>query len=96
MQFKDFEASFGIDPNGMSERKDQGESGRFRRFPLTEVKQRDYKLDFTWLKDESLNDSDEISDPQDLATEAITELEAVVDDLREIVALIEKEEAVTE
>ena len=32
--------------------------------------------------------------PQDLATEAITELESVVDDLREIVALVEKEEAV--
>ena len=31
---------------------------------------------------------------RNLAAEAITELEAVVDDLREIVSLIEKEEAV--
>ncbi len=33
-----------------------------------------------------------IAKPQDLATEAITELEAVVDDLREIFALMEKQE----
>ena len=55
---------------------------------------RDYKLDITWLKDESLEDSDDLPEPQDLAAEAITELEAVVDDLREILTLIEKEEAI--
>jgi len=38
--------------------------------------------------------ADELPEPPDLAAEAITELEAVVDDLREIVALVEKEEAV--
>ena len=55
---------------------------------------RDYKLDVAWLKDESLDNSDELPEPQDLAAEAITELEAVVDDLRELLALIDKEEAV--
>ncbi|HRZ35441.1 MAG TPA: hypothetical protein P5534_03645 [Candidatus Paceibacterota bacterium] len=52
------------------------------------------KLDITWLKDESLEDRDELPEPQDLAREAITELEAVVGDLREIVALVEKDEGV--
>ena len=60
----------------------------------SDIKERDYKLDVTWLKDDSLEDSDELPEPQDLASEAITELEAVVDDLREIVALVEKEEGV--
>jgi type I restriction enzyme M protein len=46
------------------------------------------------LKDESLEDSDDLPEPQDLAAEAITELEAVVDDLREIVALAERDEGV--
>ena len=92
--FAEFEAAYGTDPNGRSKRKDEGEQGRFRRFHISEVKERDYKLDITWLKDESLEDADELPEPQDLAAEAITELEAVVDDLREIVALIEKEEAV--
>jgi hypothetical protein len=35
-----------------------------------------------------------LPEPQDLAAEAITELEAVVMNLREIVALIEREETV--
>jgi type I restriction enzyme M protein len=94
--FAEFEACYGSDPNGQSKRKDLGEEGRFRRFALNEIKERGYKLDITWLKDESLEDSDELPDPQDLASEAITELEAVVDDLREIVELVEKEEGVQE
>src|SRR5437870_2681656 len=89
--FAEFEKSYGDDPNGRSKRKD---AERFRRFDLNEIKERGYKLDITWLKDESLEDSGEFPEPQDLASEAITELEAVVDDLREVVALVEKEEAV--
>lgn len=68
--------------------------GGFRRFHATEIAERSYKLDITWLKDESLESSDDLPDPQDLATEAITELEAIVGDLREIVALIEQEEGI--
>ena len=92
--FAEFEAAYGKDPNGASKRKDTGEAGRFRCYPVSSIKERDFKLDITWLKDDSLEDSDELPEPQDLAAEAITELEAVVDDLREIVALVEKEEAV--
>lgn len=92
--FAEFEAAYGKDANGKSKREDTGIEGRFRRFHISEIKDRYYKLDITWLKDESLEDADELPEPQDLAAEAITELEAVVDDLREIVALIEKEEAV--
>lgn len=92
--FAEFEQCYGADPNGQSKRKDLGEEGRFRKFSLKEVQERSYKLDFAWLKDDSLEDSDELPEPQDLAAEAITELEAVVDDLREVVALVEKEEGV--
>ena len=35
--------------------------------------------------------SDELPEPQDLAAEVFTELEAVVDDLRNIVAALDKE-----
>jgi len=89
--FEEFEKCYGADANGNSKRKDLGEEGRFRKFDLEWIKQRDYKLDITWLKDESLEDSDNLPEPQELATEAITELEAVVDDLREIILLMEKE-----
>jgi type I restriction enzyme M protein len=33
-----------------------GEDGRFRKFSLNHIKQRDYNLDITWLKDENLED----------------------------------------
>ena len=92
--FEEFEVSYGIDPNGQSKRKYLAEEGRFRSFSIKEIKDRGYNLDITWLKDESLEDSDELPEPQDLASEAITELEAVVDALREIVELVEKEEGV--
>ena len=92
--FAKFEDCYGKDPNGLSQRTDTGETGRFRKFHTSEIKERGYKLDITWLKDESLEDSDDLPEPQDLAAEAITELEAVVDDLRDIVELLEKEEGV--
>jgi type I restriction enzyme M protein len=92
--FEEFEKAYGKDPNGLSKRTDGGETGRFRKFHISDIKERGYKLDVTWLKDDSLEDSDELPEPQDLASEAITELESVVDDLREIITLLEKEEGV--
>jgi type I restriction enzyme M protein len=49
----------------------------------------EYKLDVTWLKDESLEVANELPEPEVLVAEAITELEAVVDDLRVMLELIE-------
>lgn len=92
--FVEFEAAYGPDPNGLSKRSDTGESGRFRKFHISDIKERAFKLDITWLKDQSLQDSDDMPEPQDLASEAITELEAVVDDLRDIVELLEREDGV--
>jgi type I restriction enzyme M protein len=94
--FAEFGAAYGKDPNGQSKRKDTGEQGRFRRFPVKDIKARAYKLDITWLKDESLENANDLPEPQDLAAEAITELEAVVDSLRDIVELLEKEEGLEE
>jgi len=91
--FSEFEQCYGKDPNGQSKRKDTGEAGRFRKFHISGIKERGYKLDVTWLKDESLENANDLPEPQDLAAEAITELEAVVDDLRNIVELLEKEES---
>lgn len=92
--FEEFEKCYGKEPNGRSPRKDLGPEGRFRKFTREEIEDRDYKFDITWLKDESMEDADDLPEPQDLAAEAITELEAVVDELKEIVALVEREEGV--
>lgn len=90
--FREFEAAYGTNPNGTSKRE---EGERFKRFHISDIKDREYKLDITWLKDDSLEDADGLPEPAELAAEAITELEAVVDDLREISALLEKEMGAT-
>ena len=89
--FAEFEKCYGKDPNGQSKRTDLGDEGRFRKFHISDVEKRNYKLDITWLKDESLDDADSLPEPTQLAQEAITELTAVIKDLKEIVNLIEKE-----
>ena len=87
--FAEFEKAYGKDPDGRDRRK-VGE--RFRSFDISDIKERGYKLDIGWIKDDSLEDGDELPEPQDLAADAIVELESVVDDLKEIVDLLEKEE----
>lgn len=92
--FTEFERCYGKDPNGQTKRKDLGEEGRFRKFSLSAIKERDYNLDITWLKDENLEDPNSLPEPQVLAGDAITELNACVDELQEILTLIEAEEVV--
>ena len=90
--FTEFEKCYGSDPNGQSNRKDLGEEGRYRKFSLSQIKERDYDLDIAWLKDANLEDPNSLPEPQVLAGDAITELNACVDDLQEILTLIEAEE----
>ncbi|UCB56862.1 MAG: SAM-dependent DNA methyltransferase [Candidatus Omnitrophota bacterium] len=87
--FKEFENCYGKNPDARAKREDLGKSGRFRSFHIEQIKERGYKLDITWLKDESLDDPEDLPEPQDLASDAITELETVVDNLKEIVAELE-------
>ncbi|MEJ5265838.1 MAG: class I SAM-dependent DNA methyltransferase [Bacteroidales bacterium] len=89
--FADFEQCYGKDPNGNSPRIDQGPEGRFRAFTIDEIKERGYKLDIKWLKDDTLDDPNDLPEPSDLIAEAVSELEAVVDELNEISNLLEGE-----
>ena len=86
--FQEFEKCYGRDPNGQAKRKDLGEEGRFREFSLAKIKERNFNLDITWLKDESLEDPNSLPEPRELAGDAITELNACVVELREIIDLI--------
>lgn len=89
--FIDFERCYGKDPNGTSKRTDQGLEGRFRAFSIDEIKERGYKLDIKWLKDDTLDDPNDLPEPEELISEAVSELEAVVDELNEISTLLGKE-----
>lgn len=62
--FAEFEKCYGNNPNGQSPRTDLGKEGRFRKFHISEIKERDYKLDITWLKDETLEDAEDLPEPQ--------------------------------
>jgi type I restriction enzyme M protein len=91
--FKEFEKCFGSDPNGRSKRKaSDSKEDRWRSFGIGEVKGRDYKLDgLKWLKDESLDELDDLPEPDELATDAIAELEGAVEELNAIIAALEND-----
>lgn len=88
--FAPFESAFGDDPLGgpaaLKGREDTGETGRFRRFTREEIAARGDSLDIAWLKDDSDGNNDALPEPAVLAVEAMTELEAALEELRGILA----------
>lgn len=89
--FAEFEKCYGDDPNGFSKRSENDSSeGRWRSFTIDEIKERHYKLDaFKWLRDEELDDPDELLEPEELITTAMEELQLALDDLADIQRLLE-------
>jgi type I restriction enzyme M protein len=89
--FAEFEACYGTDPNGRSQRSETDSSGgRWRPFTLDEIKQHHYKLDaFKWIRDEELDDPDDLPEPEELITEAMEELQLALDDLADMQQLLE-------
>jgi type I restriction enzyme M protein len=94
--FVGFEACYGADPNGQSPRKASSSGDdRWRVFGIDEVKARGYKIDsFKWLRDEELDDTDDMADPGDLLTEALSELKLAVGELSELQKLLADEGSV--
>ena len=89
--FAEFEKCYGKDPNGRAKRKPgQSKEDRWRSFHITEVQERDFKIDsLKWLKDESLDDGDGLPEPEELAQDAVSELEAAVEGLNAIIQYLE-------
>jgi type I restriction enzyme M protein len=89
--FTEFEQCYGEDPNGRSKRAESDSSeGRWRSLALDEIKEHHYKLDaFKWLRDEELDDPDDLPEPEELITEAIEELQLALDDLGDLQRLLE-------
>jgi type I restriction enzyme M protein len=82
--FKEFENAYGPNPNGHPKRG-RKDTERFRRFTRKQIEERGDNLDIFWLKDESLEDSENLPDPEDLASEARTHLQAAQDALEEMI-----------
>ena len=89
--FAEFEKCFGPNPEGHSKRDPkQSKEDRWRSFSINEVKARDFKIDsLKWLKDESLDDGNGLAEPEELAIEAISELQGAIEDLNSILLALE-------
>jgi type I restriction enzyme M protein len=80
--FAEFEACYGDDPYGLAPRQDQGESGRFRRFDRAWIaQQRNDNLDIAWLRDDSQNPEDDLSEPEELAAAILTHLRNALEEI---------------
>lgn len=91
--FSEFESCFGPDPYGRSHRKDQGESGRFRRFTREWIREKKQdSLDISWLRDESLEDAESLPEPAELARAAVLELEGALEELKGILSELGEDE----
>lgn len=74
-----------------SNRHQREETERFKRFTYDELMQRDkVSLDIFWLKDESLEDMENLPDPEVLALEIAENLESALDQFRDIYEDLEK------
>lgn len=90
--FAPFIAAYGDDPHGTAKRKDESEAGRFRVFTREEIAKRNDNLDISWLREDEEEVEIGLTEPDDIAAAilghlraALEEIEAVADELAEIV-----------
>jgi type I restriction enzyme M protein len=76
--FADFEANYHAKP--------RCETERFKRFMRSDIEARDDNLDIFWLKDDNQENPNDLPDPEDLVSEAVTRLETALDALNELAA----------
>lgn len=78
-------------PGQRSKRKptwsEQNPEGRWRCYSYEELARRDrFSLDLFWIKDKSLEDAENLPDPDELAEEIADDLETALEQFRTIVA----------
>jgi len=72
-------------------RHERNESERFKSFTYEELTKRDkLNLDIFWLKDESLEDSANLPDPDIIAQEIVEDLQAALSQFAEIASDLRK------
>jgi type I restriction enzyme M protein len=80
--FGEFEKAYGDDPHGKSKRRDQGETGRFRKFTREEIAKRGDNLDLTWLKDDRVTHHDDLPEPDAIAAEIVAQLQTALEEMQ--------------
>lgn len=89
--FDEFETCYGDDARGIGKRAETDSSDdRWRSFTIDEIKAHHYKLDaFKWIRDEELDDPENLPEPEELVSEAMEELQLALDDLADLQKLLE-------
>ena len=70
-------------------RKDQGEEGRFRKFTREALAERNDNLDITWLRDENATHSDDLPEPDVIATRITERLRTALAEMEKLNADLE-------
>lgn len=81
--FSEFIKLYGNDPYGKSKRK---ETDRFKKFNIKEIEKGGYKLNYSWIK-ENTEEQDSLKS-SNLLSDAIKDLEDVLRDFREISQIV--------
>src|SRR3989344_2143770 len=86
--FVEFVKVYGDNSNGLSKREEtDSKEERWKKFSIEQVKEKHFKLDsFKWLKDEDIEDSDDLPEPEELITDALSALKEASDNLDKIYA----------
>ena len=90
--FAEFEQVYGMDKNGTSLRKDQGEDGRFRCFHREEIAARGDNLDISWIKDDSVSNADDLPEPEEIAAEVMEKLRTAMKEMEGLSEVFESRE----
>jgi type I restriction enzyme M protein len=87
--FAEFEAAFGSDPHGKSDRTEQGQGGRWRKFTRQAIRQRGDSLDIAWLKDAGVPQADDLPDPEQIAGEIMEKLRTAMAEMQQVATLLD-------
>jgi type I restriction enzyme M protein len=80
-----------VDAYKPENRRERAQSDRFKRFTYHQLIQRDKaSLDLIWLRDESLEDTDNLPAPEIIAEEIIEDLEAALAEFAAIARSLER------
>ncbi|MWB77970.1 N-6 DNA methylase [Pseudooceanicola sp. 216_PA32_1] len=79
--FADFERLFGPDPKGGWEREEGDEESRWRKLTRGQIAMRGDNLDWKWLRDESGDPEDEMTEPDEIAAAIIGHLRTALEEI---------------
>jgi len=79
--FAGFETAYGSDPNGRTDRQEQGDDGRWKRFSREAIAARNDNLDIAWLRDTEAEAEEALTEPEDIAAAIIGHLKAALEEI---------------